>query len=220
MNGLALRGLLILVPLAAAAVWGLSAMGVDVAHLSPERLRAAVLSYGVWAPLAYFAIFGQPFVPLPGSVMLALAGVVFGKGWGALAGLAGATLRASATFLLARLLGRDAVARLLPRGRITRLNERIGQHAFNAVLLIRLIPNVPFDMQNYGLSFSRVRFGPYVLATALGLAPASIAYAYLGDSLTDLAQFWKLLGAVCLVAALVIAQRAWRRRKRRPELER
>lgn len=220
MKGLVLRSLLMLALLVAATVWGLSAMGVDVTHLSPERLRASVLSYGAWAPLAYFVIFGQPLVPLPGSAMIALAGVVFGKGWGAAAGLLGATLRASTTFLIARVLGREMVARLLLRGRIARLHETLGQHAFKTMLLIRLLPNVPFDMQNYGLSFSRVTFGPYVLATALGLAPASIAYAYLGDSLTDLAQFWKLLGAVCLVAALIIAQRAWRRRKRQPELER
>ena len=43
MKGLVLRSLLMLALLVAAAVWGLSAMGVDVTHLSPERLRTAVL---------------------------------------------------------------------------------------------------------------------------------------------------------------------------------
>jgi len=213
-KGLVLRSLLMLALLVAAAVWGLSAMGVDVAHLSPERLRATVISYGPWAPLAYFVIFGQPLVPLPGSAMIALAGVVFGKGWGAVAGLLGATLRASTAFLIARVLGREMVARLLLRGRIARLHEKLGTHAFKTMLLIRLLPNVPFDMQNYGLSFSRVTFGPYLLATVLGLIPCSIAYAYLGDSLRNPTQYWQVLAAACLVAALIIAQRVWGRRKR------
>ena len=213
MKGLVLRSLLMLALLVAAAVWGLSAMGVDVTHLSPERLRTAVLSYGAWAPLAYFVIFGQPLVPLPGSVMLALAGVVFGKGWGAVAGLLGAPLRAVAGFAIARWLGREAVARLLHK-HVARLDEKLGEHAFKAVLLIRLLPNVPFDIQNYGLGFSRVTFGPYLLATVLGLIPWSIAYAYLGDSLRNPTQYWQVLAAVGLVAALIMAQRLWGRRER------
>jgi uncharacterized membrane protein YdjX (TVP38/TMEM64 family) len=212
MTGASIRNLVIFIVLLAAAVWGLSAMGVDATRLSPERIRTAVLSYGVRAPLAYLVIFGQPLVPLPGSAMIALAGVVFGKEWGAVAGLTGATLRASAAFVTARLLGRETVARLL-HGRIARLNEKLAESSFKAVFLIRLIPNVPFDMQNYGLGFSRVRFTPYVLATMLGLAPTSIAYAYLGDSLTDPAQSWKLIAAVGLIAALLLAQWAWRRRR-------
>lgn len=210
MTGTAIRNLIIFFLLASAAAWGLSVMGVDATRLSPERLRAAVLSYGVWAPLAYLVIFGQPLVPLPASAMIALAGALFGQEWGAAVGLAGATLRACAAFCVARFLGRETVARLL-RGRMARLDEKLGEYAFRAVFFIRLIPNVPFDMQNYGLGFSRVRFGPYVLATVLGLAPASFAYAYLGDSLTDPAQSWKLMAAVALIVALLLAQWAWRR---------
>lgn len=213
MNGAGFRNLLIALVLFAASVWGLSAMGVDVTRLSPERLRATVLSYGAWAPLAYLIIFGQPFVPLPGSVMLALAGVVFGKAGGAVAGLAGAMLRAAAGFAIARRLGREAVARLLHK-HVARLDEKLGEHAFKAVFLIRLLPNVPFDIQNYGLGFSRVRFGPYVLATALGMAPVAVAYACFGDSLAGPTQAWKVLAAAGLVVALIIAQRVWGRRKR------
>ena len=211
-RGLAARALLV-VALSAGTIAGLSALGVDVRHLSPEQIRATVLSYGPWALLAYLVIFGQPIVPLPGSAMIALAGIAFGKAWGAAAALAGATLRAAATFALVRLLGPKAVTRLFG-GPLARLHQKLGRHAFKTVLLIRLVPNVPFDMQNYALSFSRVEFSAYIAATALGLIPASVAYAALGDSLTDMRQFWKVLGAVLLVAGLVAAQQRWARRKR------
>lgn len=213
MNGTAVRKVLLVVLLLAASLWAFSALGVDIRQLSPGRVRTTVLSYGTWAPLAYFVAFGQPIVPLPASAMIALAGLVFGTTWGPVAGLAGATLRASASFLIARWLGREAVSRLL-HGRVARLDQKLGEHAFKAVFFIRLIPNVPFDMQNYGLGFSRVRFGPYVLATVLGLIPASLAYAYLGDSLTDPTQFWKVLVAVGSILALVAAQWAWGKRVR------
>jgi uncharacterized membrane protein YdjX (TVP38/TMEM64 family) len=74
---------------------------------------------------------------------------------------------------------------------------------------------VPLDMQNYALSFSRVRFSPYILGTALGFLPGSIAYAYLGDSLTEPGQLWKLVLAVCLVLVLVLLPRLWRPARRR-----
>ena len=198
-----------LAALAAAGVWLFAVLGLDVRNLSAEQVRAAVLAHGAWAPLVYLVIFGQPIVPLPATAMLALAGVVFGKAWGPVAGLAGASLRACAAFAVARLLGRDMVARFL-RGHVARLDATLSRHAFKAVLFIRLIPNVPFDIQNYALSFSKVRFAPYALATVLGLIPAAVAYAYLGDSFTETGHTWKVALAVCLVVILAVLPRLWR----------
>jgi uncharacterized membrane protein YdjX (TVP38/TMEM64 family) len=213
MRGLVLRGLLIMSAAAAATAWALAALGLDLRAFSPDAIRSTVLSYGAWAPLAYFLIFGQPVIPLPGSVMIALAGVVFGKELGALAGLAGAVLRASAAFALARLVGGDAVKRYLTTGWMAKLDRKLDRHALKAVAVIRFVPSVPFDMQNFALGVSRVRFVPYLLGTVVGLIPASVAYAYLGDSLTDLKQMWQVVGAVCLVAGLIAVQRVWARRK-------
>ena len=209
MNGAAWR-LAAVAALLAGGVWLLASLGVDVRHLSAEQVRAAVLAHGAWAPLVYLVVFGQPIVPLPGTAMLALAGVVFGRVWGPVAGLAGITLRALAAFAVARLLGRQTVERLL-HGHIARLNAKLGERAFRAVFFIRLIPNVPLDMQNYALSFSRVSFRPYVLGTILGFIPASIAYAYLGDSLTEPGRMWKLVVAIVLVLAVALLPRLFRR---------
>jgi uncharacterized membrane protein YdjX (TVP38/TMEM64 family) len=96
---------------------------------------------------------------------------------------------------------------------MAKLDKKLDRHALKAVAVIRFVPSVPFDMQNYALGVSRVRFTPYLLGTIVGLIPASVAYAYLGDSLTDLNQMWQVVGAVCLVAGLIAVQRAWARRK-------
>lgn len=193
--------------------WVLKALGVDFTQLTPERVRTFVLSFGIWAPAIYLLAYGQPIVPLPASVMTITGGLAFGPLWGALAALAGATVRACSEFLVARLLGREAVAKLL-KGKVAQLDQKIGAHGFKTVLLIRLIPNLPFDMQNYGLGFSQVRFGPYALASFLGMIPGSFAYVYLGYSLTDPKQVWKLLLAVLLIVGLMFAQRAWKTRQR------
>ena len=191
---------------------GLKALGVDVRQMTPERVREFVLSFGVWAPVVYLVGYGQPVVPLPASILTATAGLAFGPWWGTLAAVGGATARACTQFLVARLLGRDAVAKLL-KGKAAALDQKIGAQGFKTVLLIRLIPNLPYDMQNYGLGFSRVRFGPYALATFLGILPGSFAYVYLGHSLTDPKQIWKLALAILLIVGLMVATSAWKRRQ-------
>jgi len=188
-------------------------LGFDLAQMTPERVRAFVASFGVWAPAVYLLVYGQPIVPLPASIVIVAAGLAFGPFWGMLAALGGGTLRACNQFAVARWLGQDAVAKLL-KGKITAFNERIGERGFSTVLLIRLIPNVPFDVQNYGLGFSQVRFLPYMLATFLGIIPGSFAFVYFGYSLTDPKQVWKLLLALLFIVGLVFAQRAWKASRR------
>ena len=198
--------------------WLLKAVGIDLTHVTPERVRGFVLSFGIWAPLVYLAAYGQPVVPLPASVMTITGGLAFGPAWGTLAALLGATIRACSEFAVARLLGREAVAKLL-KGKVAALDEKISEHGFKAVLFIRLIPNLPFDVQNYGLGFSQVRFLPYAVASFLGMMPGAFAYVYLGYSLTDPKQIWKLLLAVFIIVGLFVGQRLWKARSRQGVVE-
>ncbi len=190
--------------------WGLKALGVDVTQVNPDRIREFVLGFGIWAPMVYLLAYGQPIVPLPASVMTITGGLAFGPLWGSAAALTGATVRASTEFLVARLLGRGAVEKLL-KGKAATLDQKIGEHGFKAVLLIRLIPSFPFDMLTYGLGFSKVRFRPYVLASFLGMIPGTFAYVYLGYSLTDPKHLWKLGLAILLIVGLMLGQRAWQK---------
>jgi len=195
--------------------WVAQALGFDVRRLSPERVREFVLSFGVSAPLIYLLTYGQPIIPLPASVMTITGGLAFGPLWGTLGALAGATARACGQFGIARLFGREAVTRLL-KGKIATLDQRLGENSFKAVLFIRLIPNVPFDMQNYGLGFSRAKFLPFAAATFLGMIPGAFALVYLGYSLTDPQQIWKLGVATLLIIGLMVATSKWKRRQAIP----
>jgi len=188
------------------------ASGIDLRHITPEKIRGFVLSFGVWAPAVYLLAYAQPLIPLPASVMTLTGGLAFGPWWGTLAALVGATARATSEFLVARLLGRETVAKLL-KGKVAALDQKLEDNGFKAVLLIRLIPNVPFDFQNYGLGFSRVKLVPYVLASFLGMLPGCFAFVYLGYSLTDPKQMWKLLVAILLIVGLMVGTSKWKQRR-------
>lgn len=196
--------------------WAARALGFDLAQISPERVRGFVLSFGIWAPIVYLLVYGQPIIPLPASILTITGGLAFGPLWGTLAALTGGTIRACGQFAVARLLGRDTVAKLL-KGKVAALDQRIGENGFQTVLLIRVIPNLPFDIQNYGLGFSKVQFVPYAVATFFGMIPGAFAFVYLGYSLTDLRQIWKLLVAILIIVGLIVVQRRWTARRRQSE---
>ncbi len=144
---------------------------------------------------------------LPGSVLTIAGGAIFGFGKGTVLNWLGATIGATLAYLLARALGLDAVRRLLGR-RADRLDALAGAHGFTAVLRLRLIPAVPFNLLNFAAGLAGVPFRDYLLGTMLGLLPATAVYTYFADALLSGAAgarrevFIRLLVAAVLLLAL------------------
>lgn len=119
---------------------------------------------------------------LPGSLLTIAGGAIFGFELGVVLNWLGASVGATLAFLLARTLGLDAVHRLLG-ARAGRLGQLAGSHGFVAVLRLRLIPVVPFNMLNFAAGLAGVRFRDYLLGTLIGLVPGTMVYTYFADAL-------------------------------------
>ena len=50
-----------------------------------------------------------------------------------------------------------------------------------AVLLARLLPFTAFDLLSYAAGLTRMRLGPFIVATAIGMTPATFLMAWAGD---------------------------------------
>ncbi len=101
--------------------------------------------------------------------------------WGTVAVSAGSTAGATAAFLAGRYLGRGWVARRVAENpRFHAVDAAIGQHGLRMVLLLRLSPVFPFNLLNYGLGATRVSLRDYVVASWLGMLPATVFYVYVG----------------------------------------
>jgi uncharacterized membrane protein YdjX (TVP38/TMEM64 family) len=167
-------------------------------------VRQWVDSLGMWGPVVFAVIYALAVTALlPGSVLTASAGVLFGLSVGAGAVLVGATAGAALSFGLARWLGRPVVARYAGSGRLARLDAFLTRRGFVAVLLVRLVPLFPFSVINYGAGVAGVRFSSYVTATALGIIPGTLVYTGLGGSLGDPGspRLWIALGALLVLSA-------------------
>ncbi|MFI7359514.1 TVP38/TMEM64 family protein [Streptomyces avidinii] len=167
-------------------------------------VRRWVDSLGIWGPVVFAVVYALAVTALlPGSVLTASAGALFGLAVGVGAVLVGATAGAALSFGLARWLGRPVVARYAGSGRLARLDAYLTRRGFVAVLLVRLVPLFPFSLINYGAGVAGVRFSSYVTATALGIIPGTVVYTGLGGSLGDPGSpgLWIALGALLVLSA-------------------
>lgn len=152
------------------------------------RFVAWVRGLGAAGALVYALVYAAGTVLLlPGTALTLGSGLLYGPLWGVVlvspASVAGATL----SFLLARYFLRGWVQRKLERyPRFAQAGRAVERHGFKMVLLMRLEPVfVPFALLNYMLGATPVRLRDYVLASWIGMLPATVAYVYIGSALTS-----------------------------------
>jgi uncharacterized membrane protein YdjX (TVP38/TMEM64 family) len=153
--------------------------------LPQELLRNAlewVNSLGSLGAIAFIAIYFLATVAFfPGSILTLGAGVVFGVVWGSLYVFVGATLGATAAFLVGRYLARGWVSRKIAgNANFRAIDEAVGKEGFKIVLLTRLSPVFPFNLLNYAYGVTGVSLRDYFLAS-VGMIPGTIMYVYIGS---------------------------------------
>jgi uncharacterized membrane protein YdjX (TVP38/TMEM64 family) len=152
------------------------------------RHRAEVEGFVATHPATALMLFAATYVmavalSLPGAVFLTITGgLLFGTLMGGLAAIVAATLGATLVFLVAR----SAVGALLARraGAVAaRLADGFRRDAFHYLLFLRLVPVFPFWIVNLVAALCGVRLKSFVAATALGIIPGTLAFAFLGAGL-------------------------------------
>ena len=144
---------------------------------------------GALGPIAFMAIYILATVLfLPGSLLTLGAGVLFGWLSGSLYVFVGATLGATAAFLVGRYLARGWVARQIEGNeKFKAIDEAVADEGFKIVLLTRLSPVFPFNLLNYAFGVTRVSLKDYFLGS-VGMLPGTLAYVYFGSLLGSIAQ--------------------------------
>ncbi|HEC05721.1 MAG TPA: TVP38/TMEM64 family protein, partial [Thiolapillus brandeum] len=158
---------------------------VMVALIYRDQLDAAALQQwmkqaGAAAPLLFMLVYAIGTVLFqPGSVMTLAGGALFGPVLGTFYNLTGATLGAALAFVIARYLASDWVEQKTG-GRMKKLKEGVEKEGWRFVAFVRLVPLFPFNLLNYALGLTRIRFSHYLIATYICMMPGALAYSYLG----------------------------------------
>ncbi len=175
-------------------------------------------------PLVYLGLFVvRPLVLFPASVIVILAGFVFGPVMGCAIALVGGNLSASVAYLVGRFFGRGGTYVGKQAGTARHYAERTRAKGFESVMMVQLA-YLPFDLVNYLAGFLRVGWRPFALATLIGSLPGTVSFVLLGasfemDFATGAHAFnpWALAASAALFAGGIAASRYYRRHGRDEE---
>jgi uncharacterized membrane protein YdjX (TVP38/TMEM64 family) len=164
-----------------------------------------------WGPVVFVVVYAILIVlMLPGSIGTVVAGAVFGAWTGFAAALTGASIGASLAFLTARAFGRDGVVVLLGE-KAEAADRLIDERGLIGIVVLRLLPIVPFNALNYGAGLSNLGFLRYVVGTVVGMIPGTLIVASLASRADDPSSpgFTASLvsAVVALVASVYVANR-------------
>jgi len=174
-----------------------------------EELRSFFAGLGAFAPLAYVAIVTVEVViaPIPGTVLYAPAGVIFGGFWGGVLSLIGNVTGAALSFALMRVLGRSTFERLIEAEQLEALERRLVERGVLVVFLLRVNPLTSSDIVSYAAGATSMPLRKLLLGTTLGMAPLCFLQAYLAEGL--LTAFPSLIYPLLVAGVLYAAVFVW-----------
>lgn len=185
------------------------------------RLRQWAEGHGALAPIAFvggYVLAEILFVPaLPLTV---LGGVLFGPVRGTAYVAVAATLGAALAFLIARYAARGPVERWVARSpRLARIDLAVAEHGWRILMITRLVPLFPFNLQNFAYGLTRIRFGTFVAISAVAMLPGTAAYTLAGSALAEgggeLRRTLVFLGGAGVLVVLVSLIPRWLRARSR-----
>jgi uncharacterized membrane protein YdjX (TVP38/TMEM64 family) len=141
----------------------------------------------------------------PAEILDAAAGYVFGFGIGFPLVLGAWVVSGLAAYAVGRHFARPLLYRLAGEERFMRMESLIHRGGVVVLLGMRLIPIVPFSLMGYVCGAARIPLWRFTWTTAVGYAPITAYFAYVGSRLESFSAEDPILwiGGGALLLALV-----------------
>ena len=168
---------------------------------------------GFFAPLAYvmFVVAEVIVAPIPGLMLYAPGGLIFGPWLGGFLAIVGNTMGAGISCALVRSAGSGWLEKISTNTSMEKLQEQLNRRGFWMILLLRLNPLTSTDLLSYAAGLTRIPIWHVMLATGLGMAPLCFAQSWLSDGIFNRwpGLIWPLIiaGLLYLAAVAVILSR-------------
>lgn len=136
-------------------------------ELVQENLMQAALLYCI------ITVIGCVVLALPGVTFAVFAGVLFGPWLGTLLCLVATTLGAVAAFLVGRFFLKDTVKPMVEKNRWLKklLFEDVGRSDVVVLMITRLVPLFPYNLQNFAYGITDMPVMTYTLCTFVFMLP-------------------------------------------------
>jgi len=176
----------------------------EYSTFSSANLDQFIRGFGPLAIVVYILAYllGSP-IPFLAPILMATGGLLFGPVEGTAVAILSATATSLLPFMVARKLGRGWVKERLKGSRMEDLLERANRGGFVFILLLRLVPVMPWEVQNYVAGVTHVRVPVYLAATLLGSTPLSVALVILGYTAKHPGS-WQFFAALAMTAVILV----------------
>ena len=152
-----------------------------------EAVRAAIARTGPLAPLVYIpvsALLATVFVP--GPLLAAGSGVLFGPALGTFVTLGSTVTTATIAAFLGRRAGRDSARALIGAAWAARIDEQITRRGLWAVVGQRFVPGISDALASYAFGAFGLPLWQMAIGALIGSTPRAFVYTALGASISDL----------------------------------
>jgi uncharacterized membrane protein YdjX (TVP38/TMEM64 family) len=147
-----------------------------------DWLQGRITEYGLLANVIFIVIYAvSTAFSVPGGVFLTIVGgFLFGTVAAAVSVIIGATVGAVCLFLAARYALFDVLhAKAGPA--LRKMEQGFKENALSYLLVLRLVPLFPFWLVNLVPALLDVPLKIYVIATFIGIIPATFIFASVGN---------------------------------------
>ncbi|AHJ12172.1 TVP38/TMEM64 family protein [Sulfurospirillum multivorans] len=186
-----------------------------LSYAQVESIKTFVLSFGIYAPIIFIVLFTlAPLIFFPDGILALAGGLIFGFAWGSVYIIVGALCGGTLSFYLARLYGKKMHEKLAHE-KLINFQKSVKKHGFVMILLLRLVPLVPFNIISYSAGFSTIRYRDFFFATFLGMLPGVLVYSNIGAQSLSFGshEFYISVGllVVLVVVSMILKQRVKKR---------
>ena len=152
-----------------------------------ELVRTYFESWGAWAPLIYvFVVAIEVFVaPIPGLMLYAPGGLIFGGFLGGLLALIGNVLGAGIAAVSMQIFRGERLERFLERDKVEKIVHQLRDSGVWVILALRINPLTTTDLVSYAAGLAGIPVWKVMLGTTIGMAPLCWAQAYLAEELFE-----------------------------------
>ncbi len=202
-----LRIFLLLFWVSALTIFGylLYSRGVGFFDIQKIAFTHWYLAIGIFMAVHFF----RPLLFVPDSILLVTGSAVFGPFYGWILGYLGEIFAALSAFWTARMFGRKVVEHTHQKF-IHNLDKVLTKHGLLALITLRILPFVYFDLVSSAAGLSGMKFRTYIWANAIGLIPALTVFVFIGASITDPELLTPALIAVGLLGVAIVVIRMFK----------
>lgn len=166
-----------------------------------DNLFFAILIYTV------ITIVACVVLALPGVTFAILAGLLFGPWLGTIVCSVATTIGAAIAFIVGRYFLRDSIRPMVIKNKYLKkwLFDDSGKNQLFVLMLTRLAPIFPYNLQNFAYGITDIKFSTYTIGSLLFMLPGTAMYTVGTAGLADKENRVLYMGIAVLLAVIVMA---------------